>query len=53
MSPTAELPPEWQELDRKCREKRRRWARAIGRPYSIDLDSPEPGELPIIDSEEG
>lgn len=47
------IPANWQELDRRYREKRRRWARAVGRPYSWDVDKPDPGELPISDSEEG
>lgn len=53
MNPTAELPPEWQELDRKYREDRRLWAIETKRPYPGDLNKPDPGELPIIDSEEG
>jgi hypothetical protein len=41
------------EKQRAYRLKRRRWAHAIGRPYSLDLDKPEPGELPINDEQEG
>ena len=47
------IPANWRDLQKAYEEKRRRWARKTGRPYSIDLDTLDPGQLPIIDSEEG
>lgn len=35
------------------REKRRRWARKIGRPYSDDISEPDPGVLDAVDEEQG
>lgn len=46
-------PEEAAELQRKYRQKRRRWAWRINRPYSHDVGKPEPGELDAGDSEEG
>jgi len=49
----SEVPANWRDLQKAYEDKRRRWARKTGRPYSCDLDKPDPGEIPIIDSEEG
>lgn len=53
MTESASVPANWQELDKVYRESRRLWAIETKRPYSRDIDTPDPGELPIIDSEEG
>lgn len=47
------IPANWRDLQKAYEQKRRRWARKVNRPYSCDLDKPDPGEIPIIDSEEG
>jgi len=44
---------EAERLQRKYREQRRRWAWKIGRPYSEDLDKPEPGVFDLADDEAG
>lgn len=49
----AEL-AEWAAAQqRKYREKRRRYAWRIGRPYRGDLSDPDPGVLDVADEEQG
>ena len=40
-------------LQRAYRNKRRRWAWKVGRPYSEDIGKPEPGVLNVADEDEG
>jgi hypothetical protein len=48
------LTPEEIETARKrYHEKRRRWARSIGLPYSEDLEKPEPGVVADLVEDEG
>jgi hypothetical protein len=42
-----------EDQQRRYREKRRRWAWKIGRPYSGDVADPDPGVLDIADEEVG
>lgn len=50
----AEMTPEDAEkLQRAYLRKRRAWGRKIGRPYSDDIENPDPGELELADPEEG
>jgi len=51
--PASEIPTNWRDLQKAYEADRRRWARKTGRPYSFDLATPDPGELPISDSEDG
>lgn len=41
------------EKQRKYRQKRIRWARAIGRPYSWDIEKPDPGALDAAEEDNG
>jgi hypothetical protein len=47
------IPGDFLERQRRYREKRRRWAWKIGRPYSGDLSDPDPGVLDAVDPYEG
>ena len=47
------IPEPAKDLQRAYRTKRRRWAYAIGRPYSQDVGKPDPGALATEDPEEG
>ena len=40
-------------LQKAYRQRRRKWAWSINRPYSEDLDKPSPGVLDIADEEAG
>jgi hypothetical protein len=46
-------PEEAAELQRKYRQKRMRWARAINRPYSTDIEKPDPGALDAAEEDNG
>jgi hypothetical protein len=49
-SPTI---PDFADLQRRYREKRRRWAWKIDRPYSGDTCDPDPGVIDAVDPYEG
>lgn len=53
MTESASVPANWRDLQKAYEEKRRRWARKVNRPYSWDVEKPDPGQLPISDSEDG
>lgn len=46
-------PEDAADAQKRYREKRRRWAWKIGRPYSQDVGKPDPGGLDAGDTEEG
>jgi hypothetical protein len=46
-------PDEIETARKRYHEKRRRWARSIGRPYSEDLEKPEPGVVADLVEDEG
>jgi hypothetical protein len=46
-------PDEIESARKRYHEKRRRWARSIGIPYSEDLEKPEPGVVADLVEDEG
>jgi hypothetical protein len=46
-------PDEIEAARKRYHEKRRRWARSIGLPYSEDLEKPEPGVVADLVEDEG
>lgn len=49
----TDLVDEAERLQREFRLTRVRWARKIGRPYSCDIEAPEPGVIDDGEPEEG
>lgn len=52
-APTPEFMAWAEERQKRYSAGRARWARKIGRPYADDQPEPEPGTIPINDTEEG
>lgn len=46
-------PEEAAQKQKLFRQKRMRWARAIGRPYSTDIEKPDPGALDAAEEDNG